>query len=373
MANPIKKKRKALLLSAGYGRGHHSAAQALAEELTRRGWQTRVADPCAETRPRLFRATQLFYHACVRHAPWVWGMVYEQIDRANWAVLVRAPGIAPCMEALRRRLRKERPQLIICTYPLYAYMLDAFAREGQLCTPYAVVVTDALAICRPWLQTQAPLICLPDEHSYELVQDRYALPAERITAPGFPVRAAFSPGEKRPLPGPDGEGLRVVYGAYTTAARVRADVEAMLGAWPRMQLSVLAANRCTGALQALLGHCPAAHIYGAEQDPAPLLRRAHFYVGKAGASTLFEAYAAETPMLINYALPGQEQGNLKLLELDAAGRYAASPAELVHTLAELLADGAAGWQRMHRAMQQAGRAGGAARIADVLERRFFAP
>lgn len=367
------KKRKALLLSAGYGRGHNSAAQALAEALKNRGWKACVADPCAEARPRLFRATQLFYNACVQHAPWVWGMVYEQIDRANWAALLHAPGIATCVEALRLRLKKEKPGLVVCTYPLYAYMLDAFAREGWFRTPYAVVVTDALAISRPWLKTQAPLICLPDEHSHALVQERYALPAERLVAPGFPVRAAFTPGEKRPIPGPAGEGLHIVYGAYAPAARVQADAEALLSAWPRMQLTVLAANRNCRSLQALLRHCPSATICGAGQDPAPLLSRAHFYVGKAGAATLFEAYAAQTPVIINYALPGQEQGNLTLLGLDAAGRFAESPADLVHTLEHLLANGAVGWQRMCRAMQRAGRTGGAERTAEALERRFFAP
>lgn len=370
----MKKKRKALLLSAGYGRGHHSAAKALGEELERRGWQARVADLCAETSPRLFRATQAFYSACVKYAPWIWGMVYARIEHAELAALLRLPGIAGSMEALRRRLRQEKPQLIVCTYPLYAYMLDAFAREGWLRTPYAVVVTDALAISRPWLHTQAPLICLPDAYSLARVQERYALPAERLAAPGFPVRALFrraAGAESRPLPGAQGEGLHIVYGAYAPLSRVRADAEALQAAWPKMRLSVLPAERSREKLRALLSGFPGARV--CEEDPAELLHAAHFYVGKAGASTLFEAYAAETPVIINYALPGQEQGNLELLELDGAGRYAESPAELVRLLSHLLAGGAAGWKRACRAMRQADRAQGAARIADALEGRFFTP
>lgn len=367
----MKKMRKALLLSAGYGKGHHSAAYALAEELRRRGWHPDVADINAAARPRLFRATQLFYNACVRHAPWVWGILFELIDRADWASLVHSAAISPCVEALRRRIKTEKPDLIVCTYPLYAYMLDIFAAEGWLRTPYVVVVTDALAISRPWLQTHAPLVCLPDEHSLALMQNRYALPPDRLTAPGFPVRAAFSPGTARPIPGPQGEELHVVYGAYAPLPRVRADVEALLNTWPRMRISLLAGEREAKVRASLRAH-PSVCVCGPAQDPAPLLRSAHFYIGKAGAATLFEAYATETPVIINYALPGQEQGNLQLLELDGAGLPAESPADLVHTLARLLAHGAAGWQRMCYAMRQARRSGGAARIADTLERRFFA-
>lgn len=367
----MKKKRKALLLSAGYGRGHHSAAYALAEELQRRNWQATVADTNADARPRLFRATQAFYNACVRHAPWMWGLVYEHIDRADWTRLVHNPILTPCIDTLRRRLKKEKPSLVVCTYPLYAFMLDIFAAEGWFRTPYAVVVTDALSICRPWLQTQAPLICLPDEHSLRLMQERYALPAERLIAPGFPVRAAFSPGANRPIPTSTGEGLHVIYGAYAPLTRVQADIEAMMRTCPRMRISLLAGER-RETLRNMLSHIPSAHICGIEQDPAPLLSTAHFYIGKAGAATLFEAYSTETPVIINYALPGQEQGNLQLLELDGAGLHVESPTDLQHTLAHLLAENAAGWQRMNRAMRQAQRSGGAARIADAIERSFFA-
>ena len=367
----MKKKRKALLLSAGYGKGHHSAAQALADELQNRGWQAKVADVCAETRPRLFHATQRFYTACVLHAPCVWGMVYEQIDRANWAKLIHAPGVAACMRALRNRIRKEKPHLIVCTYPLYAYMLDHFVQEGWFHTPYAIVVTDALAISRPWLQTRAPLICLPDEHSYARMQAQYALPPDRLAAPGFPVRAAFTPGDQRPIPKAGGEGLHIVYGAYAPLPRIRADIEALLKEWPYMRISLLAAEREEKARR-LLQDFPTVRICSPEENPAPLLRSAHFYIGKAGAATLFEAYSTHTPVLINYAIPGQEQGNLQLLEMDGAGRYAENTEELLRILAHLLKHEAAGWQRMCRAMQQANRSGGAARIINTLEGRFFA-
>lgn len=366
----MKKKRKALLLSAGYGRGHHSAAYALAEELQARGWQAQVADTNAAAKPALFHATRLFYNACVRHAPWVWGLVFAQIDRANWASLVHSPGIAPCMHALRRRLQKEKPHLVICTYPLYAYMLDVFAAEGWFRTPYVVVVTDALVISRPWLQTRAPLICLPDEHSLVLMQARYAPADGRLIAPGFPVRAAFCPGEQRPTPGALGEGLHIVYGAHAPLERVVADVQAMLAAWPCMRLSLLAGER-EKKLGSIFGSAPAVRLYGPEQDPAPLLRSAHFYIGKAGAATLFEAYATETPVIINYTLPGQEEGNLQLLELDGAGLCAESTADLIHALRHLLDRDAAGRQRMCRAMRSSHRTGGARNIIDAIEGRFF--
>ena len=368
----MKRARKALLLSVGYGGGHNSAAQALAEEMKRRGWRVKIADVCAEAKPRTFRLTQRFYHFCVRHLPWVWGAVYGQLDAADWTSLIHLPGIAACTRRLRQRLKQEKPHLVVCTYPLFAYMLDAMARKGELRIPYAVVVTDALEISRPWMQTEAALTCLPDEYSLALVQERYALPPERLAAPGFPVRAQFTPGEQRTPPGPQGEGLHIVYSCHAPLPRVVAEVQALLSEWPKLRLSLLAEDRAA-QLSKYLPPLPAlVTIYGEKQDMATLLHTAHFYIGKAGAATMFEAYSAEVPVLVNYALPGQEEGNLQLLLKDGAGKMTDSPDSLICTLRNLLAHSAAGWRQMCRAMAAARRSGGAGRTVDTLEKRFFA-
>lgn len=365
----MNKERKALLLSVGYGRGHHSAAKALADELTRRCWCTRVADVCATSHPRLFRLTQLFYLFCVRRAPRLWGSLYKWLGTADWPSLISQPVLQGCLEELRTELEQEAPDLVICTYPLFAFMLDYLAREEGILIPYAVVVTDALSISRPWVLSQAPLICLPDELSLASVQQEFDLPAERLVATGFPVRAAFSPGV-RDIPGAEGKGLHIVYAAHATPARVRADVQAMLKEWPHMQLSIVAEER-KGLLLDLLHLAPGVQLYAADQDMAALLRTAHIYVGKAGAASVFEAYSAEVPVLVNYALPGQEQGNLQLLERDKAGQYVENTDALLQALRRLLQDSAAGWREACAAMRRAGRSGGASRIADALERRFF--
>ena len=367
----LKTGRRAMLLSAGYGKGHHSAAQALAEELSRRGWRVVTLDACAEAKPRTFRLTQRFYRFCVQRMPRLWGVVYRMLDTVDWAQLVHAPGIAAGLRELRARLLQEKPDLVVCTYPLYAYMLDALARTGEFRAPYAIVVTDALAISRAWVLPKAPLICLPDAYSLATVSERYAPAPERLAATGFPVRAAFTPGE-RPIPGPRGEGLHIVYGAHASTARMQADVKALLQAWPNMAITIPAEDRAGTLRRSLAPYSAQVRVCGSEQSMAELLHTAHFYIGKAGGATMFEAYAARVPLLINYALPGQEEGNLRLLQRDGAGCYVGSARELQHTLAALLADSAAGWRRMCAAMATAARTGGAARTVDELERRFFA-
>ncbi len=366
------REKKVLLLSVGYGEGHHSAARALAEEFRRGGWQAEMVDPCQRANPVLFPLTQRFYHFCVRSMPWLWRVTYAQTETADWARLIQLPGLRRCMAYLREKLRSWSPDLVVCTYPLFAYMLDAFRREGWWKAPCVLVVTDALEISRPWMLTEAPLVCLTDEHSLSLVQARYALDSGRLAATGFPVRAAFhEPEGGRPLP--DRNHLRIVYGAYAPISRVVADVRLLLQRCPGVHLSLLAGER-RGRLCHLLADKLSdgrLKILERSDDMPGLFRDCHLYIGKAGAASLFEAYASVVPVVVNYALPGQEQGNLELLQRDGAGSYAEGTAELGAQVEQLLADSARLWQTRCEAIRASRRSGGSSRIVALVEKTFF--
>ncbi len=363
--------RRALLLSIGYGEGHHAAARAAEAELQRRQWETRRVDVCAETHPAIFRLTQRFYHFCVRRAPWLWGVAYAQTETADWAVSVRMPLLRGCCARLKRHLEEFRPDAVICTYPLFAYMLDALRAQGVHIPPYAVVVTDSLEISRPWMLSEASLFCLPDEYSAKMVCERYPLPPERVAVSGFPVSPAFRESGTRSAPTPD--SLHIVYGAYASLSRVVEDVRGMLALFPRARISVLAGERAERLRGRLCREAEAGSvdILKREEDMAALFARAHLYIGKAGAATLYEAYSAVLPCIVNYALPGQEQGNKRLLLRDGAGLSVEGTRELLQALAGLMAHQAAAWSELAAAMKRAKRSHGAERLADLIEQRLL--
>ncbi len=362
--------RRALILSVGYGEGHHAAAGALQEELESRGWHCVVADGCKAANPVMFRWTQLFYQFCVRRMPWLWGVTYAQTETARWAKMLWLPGVARCKAYVAELIRSYKPDVIYCTYPLYAYMLDVYAAEGWLKAPYVLVVTDALEISRPWMQTRAPLVCVPDAESRRMVVERHGLHDDVVADTGFPVKKAFTPPAERILPRES--DFRITYGAYAPTRRVCRDVRAILAGIPGADVTLIAGKR-EGQLRRLLyRECAGGRLKIIErtQQMACLFRRSHLYIGKAGAATMFEAYAAHLPMVVNYALPGQEQGNLQLLLQDKAGLYVESTAELIAALQVMLQDEARLWQQMRAAMHMSARGGAGKRIVDLVERRF---
>ncbi len=364
---PAREQKKALLLSVGYGEGHHAAARAAAGEFSRRGWAVEQVDICRETHPRLFRLTQRFYHFCVRRAPWVWGVTYARADKADWSRAVRRPPLLACCRVLAALLRRCRPDAIVCTYPLFSFMVDLLREEGMELPPCFVVVTDSLVISRPWMTSKATLFCLPDEYSARMVQRRYALPDSRVVVTGFPVRPEFRCGAGRTAPTP--ANLSIVYGAYASPERVVEDVRGLLALFPRAHITLLAGERAEKLRRCLAEECRcgAAEVLVRCEDMPALFARNHLYIGKAGAATMYEAYSSGIPCIVNYALPGQEQGNLRLLLKDGAGLFVESTEGLLRAVSGLMKDRAAGWLALAGAMQRAARSHGAERLVDTIE------
>lgn len=358
--------KRLLVLSIGYGQGHHAAGAAMAEYYSTIGWETRMVDACSEACPFLFRLTQEFYRFCVRRAPWLWGVTYSLTDTADWAGLVRNPFFAPVVQRVSDVLRECQPDLIICTYPLFAYILDVL----RPAVPYVVLVTDAQEISRPWMLSHAELVTVPDEESLWMVSERYGLDCGTVVAAGFPVLQAFAPSAGRTAP--DETSLRVLYGAYRRPGGVVADVAALLQEFPQMNLTVLAGLHEQRLLKTFAPYCRSGRLTVLREtsDMPSLLPENHFYIGKAGAATMFECYASNVPAIVNFTLPGQEQGNLQLLLQDGAGCHAESTSHLVQVLKKLLADAAAGWQDLCVAMRRARRVRAAENIAAAIERRF---
>ena len=359
--------RKLLLLTVGYGEGHNTAARALAAVAEAKGWRVKVVDACAASSPRLFALTRHFYQFCVRSAPWMWAITYAQTETADWSTKATAPFLRKVTRYIQALLAEFQPDAVMCTYPLYGYMLDYLRSRGQTQVPYGMVVTDSLEISRPWMLTQADVVYLPDEYSLQLVHERYALPKAKLEALGFPVHPQFY-GKTSSAELPTCNNMRIVYGAHAPLARVKADIEMLLRLLPGCCITLLAGGRYR-ALKSLAS--ARVIVVKRTEKMVSLFENSHLYIGKAGAATVFEAYAMSLPIIINYALPGQEQGNLELLQIDQAGIAVSSTAELKAAVWRLINDGAIVWSRVKNVMISLNRSYGAERIINDFEHRFL--
>ncbi len=356
-----------LILTASYGAGHNSAAAALGEEFTRCRIPVQVLDGLALDSSISYPLTRNYYQFCVNHAGWLWGLTFEATDKADWSRLVQTRFFKSCVDALAHRINDGGIDFVISTYPLFCFMLDEIKARYGYAFQHVAVVTDAIEVSRPWVRSGAECIFVTDEYSASIISARYALSEALTQVQSFPTSARFYPAPS--LTHPSETDLRLLYSAQAPAAQCAAELKSLIQAYPDAGITVLAGKRFAYLQKALgdFASSPRVQVLARSDAMDALMREHHLYVGKPGGATMFECYASALPMIVNFALMGQEQGNLELLQRDECGCFARGADALLDAVAQLLAHQAQVWKSMRAQMLRLPRRNGAARIRQACE------
>lgn len=348
-----------LIVTAAFGEGHNSAARNLALALDAAGAITRVSDPCLRGAPGLTEILSRGYRMVTTRFPRIWAWIYKSTDRCDFSR--RSPVMRLPERALGTLIDEFKPVAIVSSYPLYPYFLKRISQGIGSKLPVFTVVTDSIEINAAWLRAPSDWWLVTDPLTREQMI-RKNLPAEKIIDTGFPVNPVFS--KLTPVDPEDPcEPFRVLYFPTARRSLVGAHGRALLDASPSVRLTIVLGRnvrRLHAAAKQLKDAYPGrVRLIGWTRRVPQLLTSHHLVVGKAGGATVHEAIAARCPMLIHHLVPGQEEGNLRLLETIGAGGLADSPAALSDRVSDLLAGGAAGWRSMKHALARHDRNAGA--------------
>jgi processive 1,2-diacylglycerol beta-glucosyltransferase len=251
--------------------------------------------------------------------------------------------------------------VVVSTYPLYPYFLAKMAEEKPGFPPVFVAITDSIEINASWLGAPAQGWLVTDAATRNVLIAK-DLPAERIHETGFAVHPDFA--KLQPLAADDAcDPFRILYFPTSDVACMRSHARAMLDASSVVRLTIVMGRNVrrlhAAARELKVAYPGKVRLIGWTRKVPQLLNRHHVVVGKAGGATVHEAIAARCPMLIHHLVPGQEEGNLRLLELIGGGALASKPEDLRHRVAALLAHDAAAWREMKNALAAHGKNSGA--------------
>lgn len=348
-----------LVVTAAFGEGHNSAARNLALALDKLGAVTQVADPCLVGMPGLTSILSRGYRFITNRMPRLWAAFYRSTDRIDFSRRT-SPVMRFPERALGRLIDEFRPVAIVSTYPLYPYFLKRLPQGLRRKLPMFTVVTDSIEINAAWLRAPSDWWLVTDA----LTRDgmvRWGLRPDAVVDTGFPVHPVFA--ELPPMPSDGADPFRVVYFATARKSFVCDHGHALLRADPDVTLTIVMGRnvrRLWPVVKALKDEYPGrVRAIGWSKRVPRLLTTHHLVVGKAGGATVHEAIAARCPMLIHHLVPGQEEGNLRLLEHIGGGALADKPHLLQSTVARLLRDDRAGWRAMKEALARHDRNSGA--------------
>lgn len=340
--------KRVLLLTAGFGEGHNSAARALHAAFREQpGVAPEIVDVFALGAPRLNHLTRRAYQRIIHHAPRVWSGFYSWLDRSARAPLLFR-GLAGCSRRLEELIVRHAPAALVSTFPIYGWMLARSRAAGRLACPVFTVVTDALTINSLWYRWPAERWFVPDHDSAHCLHAA-GLPPGRVQVSGFPVALAFADRPAALQPPPLGPGVRprLLYMVNTDRARARATAAALLRCpdW-RLTITTGRDERLRRELTALArGAAAPAELLGWTDRIPELLMTHHLVISKAGGATTQEAINALCPMVVSQIVPGQEAGNYELLRRHDAGALATTPEAIVATARAAFAGDAEPWRR----------------------------
>ena len=340
-------KRRILILTASFGEGHNSAARGIRDGLARvapEGTEVELRDLFAEAYGSINELVRKGYLALVNFAPGAWGAVYRWLERKKDfdTEFARFPRLKDHFAALLERFQ---PDVMTCTFPAYPNVLRQIqgpSTEYSRPCKIVVVITDSITINAVWYRCAADYFLVANQQSASVLRAA-GIAAEKIKVFGFPVSPKFadSAGSNRVLP-PSNSERRVLYmiHAATRGAPELAQRLADLGV--DLTVTIGRADRLMPEIEAAVGD--RAKVVGWTEDLPRMLHDSHLLIGKAGGATVQETIAAACPMIINYVVAGQEEGNAQLIVETNSGVIANSPREVIAQVKRAFADDAKQWR-----------------------------
>ena len=363
---------KILILTAGYGEGHNSAARALKSAFDEQpGVEAELVDLFALISPRLNSLTRRGYVRVINSAPKVWSGFYQWLDRSP-----RVPALLRLLAShralLSRIIAEKQPVALVSTYPVYGWLLHQLRAEGKVSCPLFTVITDAITINSLWYGVPSDGWFVTDEDSASFLRAR-GLPADRVHVSGFPVALAFAdrPASfEPPEPASPAQPRRVLFMINSSRATALPIARALLqqADW-KITFTAGRDTRLRRELEQMAqGAAAQSEILGWTNRIPELLMTHHAVISKAGGATTQESINALCPLIVSQIVPGQEEGNYELLQRHDAGALATTPRAIVTILQTAFAHDALLWRHWRKNLRTLARPAAARHIAtQVLE------
>ena len=341
-----------LILTAGFGEGHNAAARNLREAIRAASPNIPcvVNDVFRDAYGRLTRTVENGYVAIINHFPSLWQTAFKILDRTR-LVEQHISWYGAAARRLTRLIAERQPSVIVSTYPGCNHLLDYLFRK-RLKRPFTsvTIVTDSLTINSVWHRAHSDFFLVANDLTAEVLANA-GVPLQKIRIFGFPVPRIFASfNGTRSLPSP-GERWRVLY-VINSGRQVAPEITRRLLALEEVSLTVTVGRDHDLARELTIlatENRRRLDIRGWTPEMPRLMAESHLLISKAGGATVQEALAARTPMIITQVVPGQEEGNARLIIEKEAGALARTPLQISAATHRAFVDGGHEWLKWQRA------------------------
>ena len=370
-------KKRVLFLFSDTGGGHRSAFQAIQDAMTMRyGDEVEFdsVDVMRELKWPLNKQPEM-YPQMVHTSKLLWALMYYSFDGKRRADLASQLIYSNNRRNLHRVVREHPADVVVCTYsvivnPVIRAFLTLEARP-----PFLTVVTDLVTTPACWYDPRVDRCFVPTQSAWNRGL-RLGMAPSQMQITGLPVNPRFimsmtSKAEARREFGFDPDLPAVLLVAGIEGKATVQKLALALDAQPLDAQIIVVCGRNADLKAGLEARSwtNRHQIYGyvSNQREMPrLMAASDMIVTKAGPSTISEAAIAGLPMIICDRIPGQETGNVRLVQENDAGVYLTKPDEVVSRIVSWLAEGPSGLARRSRNARRIAKPEAVWEIADAV-------
>jgi UDP-N-acetylglucosamine:LPS N-acetylglucosamine transferase/predicted metal-dependent phosphoesterase TrpH len=361
--------KKVLILTAGFGDGHNTAARNVADalEFVSDDVKVEVLDVFQSSLGIVNDILRKTYLGLARYAPGVWNGIYAMLDNSK-SLEQKLLAFGKLKSALAEILETAQPDCVVSTYPVYGHVIQEIYRDhSERPFRFITVVTDSISVNSSWYRAPSDWFCVANEATAEVLR-QHGVAGEKIKAFGFPVSPVFAEVKTAAMPemkcAPPYKILYIINSGKKKSGKA---IDRLL-AIPNTHLTITVGR--DAELKEKLSRRAKEHgdrvkILGWTNQMPHLMLTHHLVITKAGGATVQEAIAGRCPMILNQVLPGQEEGNARLVVEADAGVVAEKNREAADWVAKAFADNGRVWRRWRENLAKISRPDASIRVAEL--------
>ena len=186
--------KKILIFTAGFGEGHNTAARNIRDALEHIApdeAKVEVLDLFDTCYGKLNDWVRKAYITAINRTPRVWGKIYNVIDGTQFVESNMAM-LAKMKRAMSDVLADLEPDVVVSTYPIYNYVIDAIYADGRPKSfSQITVITDSITVNSIWYRCVSDYFLVSNEDTANVLRNA-GVPEQQIRIFGFPVTYRFA-------------------------------------------------------------------------------------------------------------------------------------------------------------------------------------
>lgn len=329
-----------LILTASTGEGHNQAANSLKELFETKGYDVTILDFFQANSKLLSKIFVNGYAVSASFLPKLYGALYKISDIKILNKLLNIVFIFINNKILKF-IDEYKPTAIVTTHPLAVSIIDSLKSKG-VSIPVISIVTDFKAHYS-YISQNVDLYITGSDYTNNTLISR-GIDKNKICALGIPVKNDFKKSIPDLLDTRDNEFSNILLmGGSMGLNQISHVLKELLTNTHKLRITVVCGNNKSLKEDLLkkytgINKDKKLHILGFSRDVSSLMDYSDLIITKPGGLTVTEAISKKLPLVIPFAIPGQEIENTDFLVSEGYAIKIDNLLELNHAVDNLLDD-----------------------------------